>query len=463
MSDYMGKSIAVIGMARTGLAVAEVMKNLGAKVILYDKKNETELSDALEIAKQLGVEARPGTDAVDLTNIDLVVPSPGVPRHLAVFAEAEKRGIEVISEIELAYRISKAPIIAITGTNGKTTTTVLTGQIMMADGRDTYIAGNVVAGDIRLPLISAAYKANEDSVIVAEISTFQLEWISKFRPRIAALLNVTADHLDRHASIDEYAQLKARIFENQTADDFSIINAENANTAALAPSLRGHVLKFARLSKVDEGGFVRDDELVISINGKQTVICKRSDIPIRGEHNVENVLAAGCAAIAFGVRPESILKAVRAFQPVEHRLESVAVIDGVEYINNSMCTNVDAAVRSVEAIDEPQIVISGGKDKGSDYRLLGEAFNRKAKHVVLIGADANLIRSAAENAGFHAISDAESMQEALDIARTLANPGDVVVLTPGCASFDMFSSFEDRGRVFKKIVKDYEEKGRSIR
>ena len=462
MSDYMGKSIAVIGMARTGLAVAEVMKNLGAEVILYDKKSESELSDALETARQLGVKAYTGTNAVDFTNIDLVIPSPGVPRSLAVFAEAEKRGIEVISEIELAYRISKAPIIAITGTNGKTTTTVLTGQIMMADGRDTYIAGNVVAGDIRMPLITAAYKANEDSVIVAEISTFQLEWISKFRPKIAALLNVTADHLDRHASIEEYAQLKARIFENQTTDDFSIINAENSNTAVLAPSIKGHLLKFARLSKVDEGGFVRDDELIISLFGKQTAICKRSDIPIRGEHNVENVLAAGCMAIAFGVKPESILKAVKTFKAVEHRLEPVAVIDGVEYINNSMCTNIDAAVRSVEAIHEPQIVIAGGKDKGLDYRLLGEAFKRNAKHVVLIGADANLIRTAAENAGFHAISDAKSMQEAVDIARTLAQPGDVVVLTPGCASFDMFSSFEDRGRVFKKIVKDYEEKGRCI-
>ena len=462
MSEYMGKSIAVIGMARTGLAVAEVMKELGARVILYDKKNESELTDALEAVNRLGVEAHFGTDVVDFTNIDLIVPSPGVPRQLAVFSEARKRGIEVISEIELAYRISKAPIIAITGTNGKTTTTVLTGQIMIADGRDTYIAGNVVAGDIRMPLISAAHRANKDSVVVAEISTFQLEWISKFRPRIAALLNVTADHLDRHANVEEYAQLKARIFENQTADDFSIINAENPNTAALAPKLKGHILRFARLSKIDEGGFIRNDELIISLNGRQTVICKRSDIPLRGEHNVENVLAAGCAAIAFGVKPESILKAVRAFKAVEHRLEPVAVIDGVEYINNSMCTNVDAAVRSVEAIDEPQIVIAGGKDKKSEYRKLGEAFKKKAKHVVLIGADANLIRNAAEKAGFHAISDAKSMQEAVDIARTHAQPGDVVVLSPCAASFDMFSSFEDRGNAFKKIVREYEEKGRSI-
>jgi UDP-N-acetylmuramoylalanine--D-glutamate ligase len=447
-----GKSIAVIGMARTGLAVAEVMRELGARVVIYDKKDASQLAEAIEFAEGIGAEVRAGTDSVDLDGIDLVVPSPGVPKGMPVFSEAEKRGIEVISEIELAYRLSKAPIIAITGTNGKTTTTVLTGQIMMADGRDTYIAGNVVAGDIRLPLVTAAHRASCESVIVAEISTFQLEWITSFKPKVAMLLNVTSDHMDRHASVEEYAGLKARIFENQSEDDYAVINAENPFTASLAPSLKGHVLKFARKTEVEQGGFVRGDDLVVRLGGTETVVCKRSDIPLRGEHNVENVLAASCAALALGAKPESILKAVREFKPVEHRLEPVAVVDGVEYINNSMCTNVDAAVRSVEAIDEPQIVIAGGKDKGSDYTLLGEAFKRKAKHVVLIGADAGLIEAATLKAGFRAISHADSMLEAVEKARSLAVPGDVVVLTPGCASFDMFNSFEHRGQVFKEIV-----------
>lgn len=459
MSEYKGKKIAVIGMARTGLAVAEVMAELGASVVLYDKKSASELTDALEAANRLGVEARPGTDVVDLTGIDLVVASPGVPARMKVFSDARARGIEAISEIELAYRLSKAPIIAITGTNGKTTTTVLVGRIMEADGRETFIAGNVCAGDIRMPLVMAAHRAKADSVIVAEISTFQLEWIAGFKPKVSMLLNVTADHLDRHASVEEYAQLKARIFENQTAEDFSVINADNPFTASLAPKLSGCVMKFSRANEVAEGGFVRGENLIIRHNGKDTVICKRSDITLRGEHNIENVLAAGCAAIAFGVKPESIVKAVREFTPVEHRLEPVAVVDGVEYINNSMCTNVDAAVRSVEAIDEPQIVISGGKDKGSDYTALGEAYMRKAKHVILIGADKSLIRKATEKAGCYAISDADSMQEAVEIARKLAEPGDVVVLTPGCASFDMFNSFEHRGQVFKDIVRGLEGKG----
>jgi UDP-N-acetylmuramoylalanine--D-glutamate ligase len=456
--SFSSKTIAVIGMARTGLAVAEVMKDLGARVILYDRKSESELADALATAKSLGVEARVGRDAIDLDGVDLLVTSPGVPATLPVFAEARERGIEVISEIELAYRLSKAPIVAITGTNGKTTTTVLAGRMFQADGRETYIAGNVAAGDIRLPLVMAAHRASADSVIVAEISTFQLEWVQAFRPKVAMLLNVTSDHLDRHASVAEYASLKASIFANQTGDDFAVINAENAFTASLAPKLVGRVLQFATKSGVEQGGFVRGDDLIVRLGGEETLICKLSDIPLRGTHNVENVLAAACAAIALGAKPENVQRAVMEMEPVEHRLEPVAVIDGVEYINNSMCTNVDAVVRSVEAIDEPQIVISGGKAKGEaeDYTPVGEAFRRKAKHVVLIGADAGVIRAAAEKAGFSALSDAGSMREAVEIARGLAKPGDVVVLTPGLASFDMFDNFEHRGRVFKDIVREME-------
>ena len=448
----------MVGMARTGLAVAEVMKDLGAHVVLYDRKSEADLADALATAARLGVEACPGRDNVDLDGVDLLVPSPGVPAKMPVFAEARERGIEVISEIELAYRLAKAPIVAITGTNGKTTTTVLTGRMFQADGRETYIAGNVAAGDIHLPLVMAAHKASADAVIVAEISTFQLEWVESFRPRVAMLLNVTSDHMDRHASVAEYQALKARIFQSQTDGDTAVINAENPFTASLAPKLAGQVLRFATKSEVEQGGFVRGDDLIVRIDDKETVVCKRSDIPLRGSHNVENVLAASCAALTLGAKPESLAKAVREMRPVEHRLESVAVVDGVEYINNSMCTNVDAVVRSIEAIDEPQVVIAGGKAKGKfeDYTPAGEALKRKARHLVLIGADKDMIRKAAEKAGFTAISDADSMQNAVEIARSVAKPGDVVVLTPGLASFDMFKNFEHRGRLFKDIVLEME-------
>lgn len=461
MSNYSGMKVAVIGMARTGMAVAEVMRLLGASVTLYDRKPESDLADAVEKARALGVEVHAGTDAVDLSGVDMLIPSPGVPRTASVLEEAVRRGLEVISEIELAYRLAKVPIIAITGTNGKTTTTVLTARMLMADGHKVWLAGNVAGADADrpVPLVSAAAQAKSNDVIVAEVSTFQLEWVKSFRPKIAALLNVTNDHMDRHTSIEEYAALKARIFENQHKDDFAIINAENPITAALAPTLKGRVLQFARLSKVEEGGFVRGDDLVVRLDGIDHAVCGRSDIRLRGEHNIENILAAACAAVAFGAKPESIRAAVREFTGVEHRLEEVAVIDGVRYINNSMCTNVNAAVRSIEAIDEPQIVIAGGKDKGSDYTPLGEAFKRKTKHVILIGADAHLIEDAARRVGFSALTRADSMRDAVEEARRLASPGDVVVLTPGCASFDMFESFEHRGQVFKEIVRELERKG----
>lgn len=457
--DYAGKTIAVIGMARTGLAVAEVMVDLGARVVLYDQKPESELVQEVATARALGAEVRPGTDNVILNSIqdrvDLLVPSPGVRATLPVFLEARERGVDVLSEIELAYLLSKAPMVAITGTNGKTTTTILTGRMLQAGCRDAYIAGNVDAGDIRLALVTAAHKAAPESIIVAEISTFQLEWIQSFRPRIAMLLNVSSDHVDRHGSVQEYRRLKARVFENQTKDDIAVLNADNPFTASLAPGLTGRVLQFSRQAEVAEGGFVRGDDLIVRFDGAEHYICRRADVPLLGEHNVENVLAAACAAIALGVGSESIATAIREFLPVEHRLEPVAAIDGVQYVNNSMCTNVDATVRSIEAIDEPQVIIAGGKtkDRNGDYGPVGDAIRRKAKHLVLIGADRGLIRAAAEAAGFTAISDAKSMQEAVDIARAKALPGDVVVLTPGFASFDMFDSFAHRGRVFKEIVR----------
>ena len=451
--EVSGKRVAVIGMARTGIAAAEALVGLGATVVVYDSKPASELGDAVDAVKAAGAQACPGVGEPDLAGFDILVPSPGVPRSSPVLASAVAGGIEVMSEIELAWRISKAPIIAITGTNGKTTTTVLTGKMLMADARDTYIAGNVAGGEFRMPLVKAAAAASEDSVIVAEISTFQLEWVKAFRPRIAALLNVTSDHLDRHASWQEYADLKARIFANQTSDDYAVVNLENEFTATLAPRLSGHVLQFARKSEPDEGAFVRGDWIAVRIDGVETAICRTKDVPLRGTHNLENVLAACCMSMAFGARPDSIARAIREFRPVEHRLEPVAVIDGVEYVNNSMCTNVDAAVRSIEAISEPQIVIMGGKDKGSDFTAVGQAIAQRVKRLVLIGADAALIRDSARQCGFDRITMANSMADAVNEARDAAEPGDVVVLTPGCASFDMFSSFEERGKVFKDAVR----------
>ena len=327
------------------------------------------------------------------------------------------------------------------------------GKMLEADGRDTLIAGNVVAGDIRMALVTAAHKAKANSVIVAEISSFQLERTQRFRPRIAALLNVTDDHLDRHTNFEEYAALKTRIFANQGDGDWAIVNADDPVSSRLTP--RGpRVLRFSRVSEPEEGAFLRGDQMIVRIGGQETDVLSVEDIPLRGTHNQENALAACCAAAAFGAKPESIARAVREFKPIEHRMEPVAVIGGVEYLNNSMCTNVMAAVRSIEAIEEPVVVIAGGVHKGGDLRPLAKTIAAKAKHLVLIGNSAEELRDAMAVEGYDRITMSDSLRDAVLTAKAAASPGDVVMLAPVCASFDMFVDFEDRGRQFKEIVEE---------
>lgn len=457
--DYAGKNIAVIGMARTGLAVAEVMTGLGAKVHLYDRKTTEDLTDAIATAAALGACVTTAAESFDLNGVDLLVSSPGVPAELPALQEARRRGIEIISEIELAYRLSKAPIVAITGTNGKTTTTVMTERILRESGLDSCIAGNIAADDIEMPLVRAAHKATDKSVIVAELSSFQLELIRDFRPKVAVLLNVSKDHMDRHGSMESYVAAKARIFENQTADDFAVLNADNSITAALVPSAAGRVLQFSVQSEVEEGGFLRDGRLILRFQGNQTTICEASEIPLPGIHNIENTLAAVCAAAVFtDSNFDNVRETIRTFKPIPHRMEPITAINDVLYINNSMCTNVVAVMRSVEAVERPQIIISGGKLKGKadDFSPIGEVYKRKAKHVILIGADAEALREAACEAGFDAITKASSMPDAVKIASRLAEPGDAVVLSPGMASFDMFRDFQHRGKEFEQAVRELE-------
>lgn len=455
VSEFQGKRIAIVGMARTGLAAAEVLTDLGGQVVLYDKKPAKELERQLVEAKRLGVEAVTGTPHVDFNGVDLFVPSPGVPATSPLFEEAKTRGVEIISEIELAYRISKAPIVAITGTNGKTTTTVLTGRIFEADGYETYIGGNVAAGDLKLPLVKAAHQASPDAVIIAEISTFQLEWIASFKPKVAAVLNIGTDHQDRHTP-EEYAALKARIYAYQTEDDYSLVNLDNPGSVSAGEKTRAKKLFFSRIEQVEQGGFIENGLVKVRIDGQEIAACSVDDIrasgTLPGTHSQENVLAAVCAAAAFRVKPESIARAVREFKGVEHRMERVAVIGGVLYINNSMCTNPQAFARSIEAVEAPAVVIAGGKHKGGSLQPAAKAVKRYAKHLVLIGVSADEIEEAVRAEGFSDISRADSLEEAVVRAASIAVPGDTVILAPGCASFDMFNSFEHRGQVFKDAV-----------
>lgn len=454
--SFAGKTVAVIGMARTGMAAAEVLADLGARVILFDQQPVDKLMEAIAEAKRLGVEARAGHPGADFDGVDLLIPSPGVRAASPIFTEAKSRGIEIMSEIELAYRISKAPMIAITGTNGKTTTTVLTGRIMEADGRETYIGGNVAAGGLKLPLVKAAHQASPEAVIVAEISTFQLEWITSFKPKVAMLLNITVDHPDRH-SPEEYAALKESIYRYQDSDDYSISNLDNAPSAAAGSRAGGRKLTFSRLQPVEQGAFVEAGLIKVRIDGKETIACSLSDIEascgLPGMHSIENVLAASCAAVAMGASPESIAAAVRGFAGVEHRMEKVSEVGGVEYINNSMCTNAEAFARSVSSVGRPAVVIAGGKHKGGSLDQVAQAVKDYAKRLVLIGVSADEIEEAVRKAGYTNITRAGSMDDAVAKATAIAEPGDTVILAPGCASFDMFSSFEDRGAKYKNAVR----------
>lgn len=451
--DFAGKSAHIIGMARSGLAAVEVLVSLGAHVTVHDRKQVSELPDAIAVCRKAGAAIMTGDDAYKgIAGADFIVISPGVPITNEALILAGKAGIPVLPEIELAYRLSTAPIAAITGTNGKTTTTALIGAMLQASGRKTYIAGNIIAGDIRLPLVKAAVQASSDDVIAAEISSFQLEMISSFRPKVGALLNISSDHLDRHPDIETYAAMKARLFEFQRPDDFAVLNADNEPVMKYLPSIKSRIILFSRLMELKEGVFIRGSKVIWHIGGIEQVVCDASDMKLRGSHNIENVLAASAVCMALGVEPAAIQSALDEFEPPEHRLEPVANISGVEFLNNSMCTNVDASVRSLEAIGRPAIVIAGGKDKGSDYTELGKAFVKYAKFVALIGADAELIEKASRSAGYTNIEKTASLQEAVEIAWSHAKPGDTVVLSPGCASFDMFKDFEDRGRQFKSIV-----------
>jgi len=365
----------------------------------------------------------------------------------------------VLGEIEAAYRIARAPILAITGTNGKTTTTLLLGEMLKAAGIETYIAGNIAAGDIALPLIEAAYAAPPDAAIVAEISSFQLEWISTFRPKVAALLNITPDHGDRQ-SWDEYVAAKWRIFENQTKYDFAIIS----DKFMLSYEKRGKALlwEFGRDSSDEYMAYEMNGVLSVEFGGldpvyprEHRIIADLSEIRLPGAHNIENILAAAAMATAFGVGIEPIRQVATTLTGVVHRLEYVETIDGVRYVNNSMCTNAAAFEKSLEALPEPKVVIAGGVFKGGDVSELANAvLKNSVKALVLIGRSAPEIEAAAQAAGCEAVYRAGTLRDAVTAAAGLAEAGDTVLLAPACASFDMFADFEDRGEQFKAAVRE---------
>jgi len=456
MSEFQGKLIGVIGAAATGRAAAPALAGLGARVRVYDERTAEALGETIcQIAPYaelfLGDAHYSGIE-----ECDLIVPSPGVWADAPVLRAAVERGTPVLSEIEIAYRISQAPIIAITGTNGKTTTVMMVADILRADGRQVQVAGNTLAGGFQVPLIQAAATLPGNAWIVAEISSFQLEWVQRFRPRVAIITNITADHLNRHGTVAAYTEAKARLLDAQTEADWRVLNRENEATRELMARGSGHLLQFGRERHSEEGAWAEQVAgrrwLRARLSGRELDLLPVDQLKVPGEHTLENALAAAVAGLAVGCQPEAIAAGLAEFKGVADRLEYVCQIDGVDYVNNTMCTNVDAAVRSIEAYDRGVVLIAGGKGKGLDFEPLGRAIAERVKALVAIGDDGPEIAESARRHGFERISRATSMAEAVQQAAAVAEAGDVVLLAPACASFDWYSSFEARGQDFKQAV-----------
>ncbi len=446
-----GKKVLIIGAARSGIASARFLTERGAIVALNDQKPlEKWSADALAL-KDVGVGLLPGdVPSWLLDQIELVVVSPGVPSKIVPIRYAERAGAEIVGEIELAARFLKGRIVAITGSNGKTTTTALIGELLRDAGLNVQVGGN-----IGHTLISMVTDSSDDSWTVVETSSFQLATISSFRPSVAVVLNVTPNHMDRYDSFMDYAGAKHRIFMNQTAEDTAVLNADDELVASWASGLRARVVRFSVQRELEEGFFLRAGQHIMSRLGRhEEMIMDRDEMKLRGFHNVENVLAALAAAVAVGVRPHSMRETVRRFEPVEHRLEFVVEHNGVKFYNDSKATSVDATLKALEAfcgIDGKVVLILGGRGKKAPYEPLAELVQTKVRRLILIGEDADTIER--ELGSLVQNERAGDMAETVQRSFSAALPGDVVLLAPACASFDMFDSFEHRGKVFKEEVK----------
>jgi UDP-N-acetylmuramoylalanine--D-glutamate ligase len=444
--DVKGKRVLVVGLGKSGVASALFLQERGAKVAVSDAKSQEQLRGEIPLLLDHGINVETGQHGErTFRDQDLIVVSPGVPFDVPQLVHARELGIPVIGEVELAARFIKGHIVAITGSNGKTTTTTLTGEIISAGGRKTLVGGN-----IGTPAITFVDRAKDDTWVVLEISSFQLETIETFHPQIAVVLNVTPDHLDRHHTFENYAAAKARIFENQTAGDFAVLNADNEPCVALASKTKAQVRWFSRLKEVAGGAFVRSEQIVWRDEPGDREILPLREIALKGAHNVENVLAAVCVGMIAGIEPAQIRHAVSDFAAVEHRLEYVATVAGVEYYNDSKATNVDATIKALESFPGRIHLILGGKDKGSDYSVLNDLLKERVKCVYTIGAASAKIESQARGAE---IVNAGTLEAAVRRASEAASAGDIVLLAPACASFDQFDSYEHRGQVFKDLVR----------
>ncbi len=444
--DVRGKKISVIGMARSGVAVAHLLNSKGATLFVSDNGKKENLESEIARLTEENIPHEIGHHTERVYDCSLLVISPGVPSNAPVVVEAQKRNIKVVSELEIGSLFCKASIVAITGSNGKTTTTTLLGRVL-GDAKKKH----VVAGNIGTAFSSIVLELAATDIAVLEVSSFQLDHIETFRPRISVILNITEDHMDRYEhSMEKYAASKARIFENQRADEVLIYDADDEWCRKEAALAKCRTIGFSLKSMQDEGAFVEKGRLVTVIDGKRTEVIPCDEISIKGMHNLYNSMAATLVGQLLGIGSASIRSTLKNFKGVEHRLEFVREVDGVRYYNDSKATNVDSVWYALQAFDEPIVLLLGGRDKGNDYSRLTDPVKNRVKAIVAIGESADKVEKAFQ--GTTSVTRADSMDGAIQKAKSLSVSGDVVLLSPACASFDWFNNYEHRGQVFKELV-----------
>ena len=444
-----GKKVLVFGLGISGIGAGQILERHGAEVIMYDGNQK--LTEE-KIKKQLGEDSSAKIVIGDfpeevLEKLDMTVLSPGVPTDLPVIEKMREQGITVIGEVELAYQFGKGDVLAITGTNGKTTTTTLLGEIMKNYQEDVFVVGN-----IGTPYTTAVEKMTDNTITVAEMSSFQLESIVDFRPRVSAILNFTPDHLNRHHTMEAYIEAKENIAKNQTEKDTCVLNYEDDVTRVFGENVKSKVLYFSSQRILEEGIYLENGQIVLAMNGEKTPVCHVDELNILGTHNHENAMAAAGMAAAYGVPVDVIRRTLKEFQGVEHRIEYVAEKNGVVYYNDSKGTNPDAAIKGIQAMNRPTVLIGGGYDKDSAYDEWIDSFDGKVKKLVLLGATRDKIAETARAHGFEDIEMADTFEEAFAKCVENAKPGDAVLLSPACASWGMFKNYEERGDKFKELV-----------
>jgi len=448
MIDLKNKKILIIGMARSGVAVAKVLNKFGAYIIMNDLKNVEQLRNLVDDVKPYVNEFVLGSHIDNFNNIDLVVLSPGVPLYIDPVKKAKLHNIEVIGELELAYRLIEGKFVGITGTNGKTTTTTLIGLIFENAKLHSHIVGN-----IGLPVISKVFDSKKETYLITEISSFQLETTYEFTPKVAAILNITPDHLNRHKTFEEYIRVKKKIFMNQTENDYLILNFDNEITKKIGMEINNiNIIYFSLTKKIKNGVYITNNQIIVNDNDEEIIICSVEDIKILGNHNLENIMAATAISYYSKVDVEVIAKSLKEFNGVEHRIEFVRELNGVKYYNDSKGTNPDATIKAVEAMKDKIVLIAGGMDKGSDFKKMVKSFNGNVKELILFGETKEMIKNEANKYSDCNIIMVENLKDAVEFSFELALSGEVVLLSPACASWDMYESFEHRGREFKELV-----------